>query len=298
MAKRQRVRLGFAILLLAALVACGPLGTQSSPSPAESGGLSRGGYDMAKAAPPPSGAEQPASPAEGGVLLAYSYSIGIEAPKERVAPLVASHEKACMDAGPKLCQVLGSSVNAYGEDQVSGYLNLRAEPDWLAGFRATIEGDAVKFGGRITSNAVSTEDLTQFIVDSEARLEAKKILRERIKALLETRQGSLSDVLAAERELANVQGEIDAMTASLAAARARIAMSALSISYQSDPETSVSMFKPLVEAVSNFGRNSMASLGEAIDFVARAWPFFLIGLFALWVLRAVIRGWRRSRAKG
>ncbi len=244
----------------------------------------------AEPAPPP-GAE----PGEqAGLMLAYSYSMGIKAPKEAVGSLKSAHEKVCMDAGPKLCQVLGSSVNSWGEDYVSANLNLRAAPDWLAGFRESIAADADKAGGRVTSNNVNTEDLTAYLVDIEARLEAKLALRDRIRQLLETRDGTLSDILAAERALADVQGEIDSMTAQRAAARARVDMSALSISYESDPETSTGAFKPLGEAFKSFFRTSIASLAAAVNFVARAWPFFLIAMGVLFVLRAWWRG-RRSK---
>lgn len=232
--------------------------------------------------------------ANAGVMLAYSYSMGVTAPKGAIAPLVAAHERACVAAGVKVCQVLGSSVNSYGEDQVSGYLNLRAEPAWLETFRGAVASDAEKSGGELTSNTVSTEDLTQFIVDNSARLEAKKALRERIKTLLETREGSLNDVLAAERALADVQGEIDSMTASLEAAKARVAMSALSISYASDPEKSYSMFKPLAEAFSAFGRTSMQSLADTVNFIARTWPYFILGLIVLAILRIWWRGRKRK----
>lgn len=247
-------------------------------------------YSDAKIAPSePAPGQEPGE--QAGVMLAYSYSMGIEAPKNAVALLKEAHEKACTDAGPKLCQVLGSSVNSWGEDQVSAYLNLRAEPAWLATFRGSIASDADKAGGRLTANTVNTEDLTTYIVDLEARLAAKLALRERIKNLLETRDGSLSDILAAERALAEVQGEIDSMTAQRAAARARVAMSALSLSYQSDPVTSTGIFKPLTASFKGFFRTSVSSLAAAVDFVARAWPFFLVALGVLFVLR----GWWRGR---
>lgn len=247
--------------------------------------------DGAMPAPPPGPGGDVAN---AGIMLAYSYSMGIEAPKAAIAPLVAAHERACVEAGAKICQVMGSSVNSYGEDQVSGYLNLRAEPKWLEAFRGGVASDAEKSGGELTANTVSTEDLTQYIIDTSARLDAKKTLRERIRTLLETREGTLNDVLAAERALADVQGEIDSMTASLEAARARVAMSALSISYASDPETSVSMWKPLSEAFSAFGRTSMQSLADAVNFIARTWPFFILGLIVLGILRVWWLGRRRK----
>lgn len=273
-----------------------PIANAPAPEAAAVSGRVAYAGDGDQAGPQPQGSGE--QPSEAGVFLAYSYSMGIEAPKTVIASLVAAHQSACAAAGPSICQVLGSSVTTYGEDQVSGYLNIRAEPNWLGTFRGSIASDAEKSGGELVSNSVSTEDLTQFIVDSEARLDAKNALRERIRALLETREGSLADVLAAERELANVQAEIDAMTATLAVARARVAMSALAVSYQTDPEASVSIWKPLAEAFGDFGRTSAASLAGAVNFIARSWPFFLIGLFGLWVLRVWLRGWRNRGIKG
>lgn len=243
---------------------------------------------QAQSPPPPPEAEAPA-----GVMLAYSYSMGVSAPKGAVEPMMATHQQQCAAAGPDVCQVLGSSVNSWGEDQVSARLNLRAEPQWLESFRAGIAADAGEAGGKLTENTVRAEDLTRYIVDMDARLEAKKTLRDRIKVLLETNEGSLSDVLAAERALSDVQGEIDSMTAQLRAARARVSMSTLNISYQSDPETSVGLFKPLMQAFGDFGRTSVESLAEAVRFVARAWPFFIVLIISL----AILRGWWRGRRK-
>jgi len=207
--------------------------------------------------------------------------------------MMNAHQQQCIDAGPAVCQVLGSSVNSWGDDSVSANLNLRAAPQWLEGFRGGIASDADEAGGKLTSNTVRADDLTQYIVDMDARLEAKKTLRDRIRVLLETNEGSLSDVLAAERALSDVQGEIDSMTAQLRTARARVAMSALNISYQSDPETSVGVFKPLMQAFGDFGRTSVESLAEAVRFVARSWPFFIV----LMIVLAVLRGWWRGRRK-
>lgn len=291
-------RLALAAASAAALAACSQEADQYASAPAEAvmakeaGRVAYAGDAAVSPAPPPAPGGDVAN---AGVMLAYSYSMAIEAPKAAIAPLAKAHERACLDAGPAVCQVMGSSVNSYGEDQVSAYLNLRAEPTWLATFRGAIASDAEKAGGELTANTVNAEDLTQYILDTGARLDAKKTLRERIKGLLETREGSLNDILAAERALADVQGEIDAMTAQLDAAKARVAMSSLSISYSSDPETSVSMWKPLSEAFRGFGRTSMQSLAEAVTFVARSWPALILVLIVLTILRVWWRG-RRKRA--
>lgn len=240
----------------------------------------------AEAAPAPPSVQ--IQPVQAGVMLAYSYAMGVKAPKDRIEPLVAAHTKACIDAGPALCQVLGSSVNSYNDEQVSGYLNIRAEPNWLTSFRAMISGDAADAGGKIIQNTVSAEDLTTQITDTQARLEAKLALRDRIKALLERRDGTLSDALQAERELANVQGEIDSMTAQLEVMKARVAMSALTISYETDLNKSGVAYNPVADAFADFGRVTLESLARVIRFVSASW-FPAICLFVLlYVLRLLV----------
>jgi hypothetical protein len=281
------------------LAACSEQGADvaySEAAPTVAGNAARAAADSSMPAPPPS-PEPPQPGAQAGVMLAYSYSVGIEAPKQAIAPLVAMHERKCAEAGPSLCQVLGSSVQSYGEDSVSAYLNIRAEPKWLATYRASLAGDAQGAGGKISSNTVSTEDLTAYIIDTQARLDAKTALRDRIRKLLDSREGTLNDVLAAERALAEVQGEIDSMKAQLEAAKARVAMSVLSISYQSDPETSVGVFKPLAEAFSSFGRTLVASLAEVVNFVAAAIIPFVLALLALAVVLRVLKSVLRGRKK-
>ena len=291
-----RIRFLTAGVLLLAIAAC-----DSSAPPAEydapAEGLARIGIAQtdsiaSAASQPDQSSPEAAAQGEAGALLAYRYDMGISAPASRVKGLVAAHENACRQAGPQTCQILGSSTRQWGEDQISGSLNLRATPDWLAAFRASIAKDAKNVGGRITADTVQAEDLTRLIIDVEARLEAKKTLRERIRALLATSEGSLADVLAAERALSDVQGEIDAMTAQLKAARARVDMSTLHISYASDPKTSGGAFRPLTRAFGDFGRASIQSIADAVTFIAKAWPFFILLLVALTIMRF---WWRRRK---
>jgi hypothetical protein len=291
--KARFIRLAIAPMTALALIACSPPEGRSSSGPDVEVASAPYGAQEERLRNADEAASQPQEQA-GGMMLAYSYSMGIAAPKDKIPPMLEAHQRACIDAGPSLCQVLGSSINSWSEDYASANLNLRAEPEWLKTFRESITADAENAGGRITSNSVQTEDLTQYIIDVDARLEAKKALRDRIKIILEEREGTLSDMLAAERALAEVQGEIDSMTASLEAAKKRVAMSMLSISYSSDPETSYGLFKPLREAFGDFARTSVESLAAAVNFVARAWPFFIVGLIALAILRFWWRGRRRA----
>src|SRR5262249_41203607 len=140
---------------------------------------------VAGAPPPPPSGQPPASGTPpGGVLLAYAYAMTLETPAAHVTPVMKKHEAECVQAGPALCQVLGSSTTAMGETDIRGQLQLRAEPRWLKKFRDGLAGDAKAAGGRVTSDAVTSEDLTRSIVDTEAQLRAQKELRGRLEELV------------------------------------------------------------------------------------------------------------------
>jgi hypothetical protein len=131
-----------------------------------------------------------------------------------------------------------------------------------------------------------SEDLTRAITDTDARLRALKSLRTRIEALIASRPGKLSDLLEAERELARVQGEIDSFESNLSVMRARVAMSAMDLTYQSrEVAVGGGTFAPLSDAFTSFFSIMARSLAALIVFFAALLPFALvlgpIGYFGL-----------------
>jgi hypothetical protein len=246
--------------------------------------------------PTPTGGTQPSQQTlPGAVLLAYSYATQLEAPARAVPSLLKAHQDACTAAGPSVCQVLGASTNAIGEDEVSGTLNLRAEPKWLAAFRAKLEGDAQAARGKLVGQSVSTEDLTRAITDTDATLKSRKTLRDRLTGLLATRDGKLSDLLEIERELARVQGEIDSYESNLAVMRGRVSMSDLTVNYASaSAPVTGGTFAPIAQAVTGFMGTVASGIGAIISLIALVLPWLVVLVPAAWFgLR-----WRAQRAGG
>lgn len=238
----------------------------------------------ADASPPPSGAKESLAPAPVSVpLLAYSYSYQLEAGASRIPGLLKKHEKACVDAGPAVCQVIGSSTRSIGKDEVQASLELRAEPNWLKRFRDGLEGDAKGAGGGLVGAAVESEDLSRAIIDTEAALRAKRALRDRLEGLIASRPGKLQELLEVERELARVQAELDAAESELKVMRTRVATSKLTIEYSSigvmAPDNAV---RPLGEALSGALSNFMRALGALITIVSFTAPFLLVIVPLVW----------------
>jgi hypothetical protein len=257
----------------------------------------------APAAPPPpvDGRDQQQSgpqPPQGGgtaspiLFLAYTFSRGLEIPSERLAGVMDMHVQACQAAGPRVCQLIGSNRTGDPQSYMEGYVSFRAEPMWLRTFIAGLEAQADQAGGRIIAENVTSEDLTRQIVDTEARLRAQTALRDRLQELLRSRPGRLADLLEVERELARVQGEIDAVQSALAVMRTRVAMSELTISYRSAPRPVGSdTFEPLRNAFANFLGIVVAGFAAIITIIAGLIPVAIVVVPLVWL---ALR-WRKRR---
>jgi hypothetical protein len=88
--------------------------------------------------------------------------------------------------------------------------------------------DSVAALGKVEARAVGAVDVTDPVIDAQARLDALRGSRDRLRQLLE-RAGTVQDVIAVERELARVQGEVESLDARLNALRSQIALSDLAV---------------------------------------------------------------------
>lgn len=306
-------RFAVGLILACALAACGQYdafpgsGGESAPSEADgslgnfSMGRASGAEDAreeapaaapAPATPPSQGApSQPAGPTPV-LYLAYSYAMGLEVPSGRLTGVMDRHIEACQQAGPRLCQLIGSNRSGDPESYMEGYVSLRAEPGWLRTFVGGLSREVDEAGGRIVSETTNTEDLTRQIVDTEARLRALTALRDRLQQLLRERPGRLADLLEVERELARVQGEIDAIQSSLAVMRTRVAMSELTLQYRSAPRPVGSdTFEPLRHAFANFLGIVVAGFAAIITLIAGLIPIAIVVVPIAWLLLK----WRKRR---
>lgn len=314
----KRILTALAACAVIALAGCGRADNAQNEAPSEKssamdmarGGAAGGGAgaDIAVTAteaaapaaapvpppPPPPPPGQPPSPGTppGAVYLAYAYAYGLEVPFDEVSPVMKRHEKQCVDAGPARCQVLGSSTNSFGEYDNRGQLQLRGEPVWLKTFRDGLSGDAKTAGGKVTSETVTTEDLTRQLIDTEARVRQTRTLRDRLQALLASRPGRLADLLDVERELARVQGDIDSMESNLAVMRTRVSMSTLTVDYTSAgaPVTDRTL-EPITQALVRFIGIVAEGIGAMIQLVAYALPWIAL----LWLIGWLLRLWSRRR---
>lgn len=248
------------------------------------------------AAPEPVAASGGGAVPVAGAMLAFRYDAGLTLPADQIRPMLAAHEKACVAAGPAVCQVVGSRIAQQSDDALDGSLDIRARPDFAQNFVASLEGDAAKAKGRFEQSRTS-EDLTRQIIDTEASLRAKTTLRDRLQALLKDRPGRLSDLLETEQALANVQQEIDSAQSILAEMKTRVATSQVSVRYVTlNTLISGGDFNPLDQAANDFFRNMASALAAIITLISFLIPWLIVLIPLGWLLRRGLK-WLLSRRK-
>ena len=228
--------------------------------------------------------------------IAYSHSLGMRIPVKSIEPVMAGHVASCNAAGPSKCIVTNSWFNSYSDDEASASLQMRATPEWIEVFLNGVDAEAEEVGGEVTNRQTTAEDLTVSIIDTDARLNAQQTLQRRLEELLANRDGKLGDILATERELARVNGEIDSLKSSLKALRLRVEMSKLSVNYETKRNpVSQGALSPIGHAFGEFFYNLSSALAAVITAFAVGLPWLLlIGVF-LWVWLKLI--WPRIRRK-
>ena len=82
--------------------------------------------------------------------------------------------------------------------------------------------------GEVTRRSLTATDVTDAIVDADARLKNLELSRDRLSALFDKAQDA-GQAVEVEKELARVQGEIESLGARLKSLRARVALAKLEV---------------------------------------------------------------------
>ncbi|WP_159445473.1 DUF4349 domain-containing protein [Rhizobacter sp. OV335] len=197
---------------------------------------------------------------------------------------------ACAAAG---CEVLNAALERNDERHpATATLEARVPPERLQAFLAHL-GSL----GRTGLNARTAEDKTDTVLDTEARLKNQTAFRDHLRVLMSTPGAKLKDLIEVERELVQVQSELD----SLAAQRKVLANETdkvhMSISFRAQPSViETGMWEPVTDALRSAGHVVAVSVGVLITAAVGLLPWIVVLGLAGWGVRAAWR--RRARRRG
>ena len=249
--------------------------------------------------PPAPGAET--GPATGEIpvslpQIAYSYAFGFRVDTDRMAPLQQRHADLCESKGSDACRIISMQQSGSSGDYAYGHLRLAVAADLARDFGKELAGAADDAGGEQISSSITGEDLSKRIVDTEARLRARTLLRDRLMEVLRSRKGTVAELVEAERGVAQVNEEIDQASSWLAEMRGRVAFSDVEITYQSEARTAGGFWNPIRTALNSIGGTLGVTIATLIVVLTAILPWLLLLALAIWGWRkAGLRLWRRKQ---
>jgi hypothetical protein len=240
----------------------------------------------------------PTSLVPGVPRIAYVYEYGYRVPADQISALQRRHADYCEAQGPQVCRILSLEQSDADGDSAAGTLELAVASDRARKFGFDLSKAATAAGGKEVRTSISGEDLSKQIVDTEARLRARSLLRDRLMEVLANRKGSVTELVEAERGVAEVNEEIDQARSWLADMKGRVEFSRLSISYATEfaaaPAQSGSFIAPISAVFSGIGAILGKTVAVLIALMAMALP---IGLLCL-LIRLALRKWRDKFGRG
>ena len=232
--------------------------------------------DSSEIAPIPAGMPQ----------LAYDYGMSFEMDSGEIGKLMRRHANLCEQQGPASCRIVGMDLSGRAEDDdVRGKLSLAVAANHARAVTALLEDEAADAGADLASSSIGSEEVSKQIVDTEARIRTREQLRDRLTEVLRTRNGSVNDLVEAERQVAAVNEEIDQARSWLAETRGRVAFSRLDIDYAPASGASGEFIAPIESALGSVGGLLGKTIAALIILLALALPL-LGALFGVrWILR-------------
>jgi hypothetical protein len=152
--------------------------------------------------------------------------------------------------------------------------------------------------GTIEQQQVTTQDITKAYADLETRLEVKQQAAERIRTIMASRTGDLSDVLAAERELERLTSEIEVMLGEQRYYDHLIATSTLHVTLSQRRGVIKGVFQPIRNALWNSIEVVGISIGAIISLTAFAVPWTVVGFLAFLIGTRIRRKRRKTPGDG
>lgn len=260
---------------------------QSAPSRAMS-------VSAKQAAPAPqAGAAEQAKDAQAATrrYLALSHHLVIASSGQ---DLQAQFDGAMSRALALGAEVLSARIGKEGPlHRPSAELSLRLPPQAVEGFLASLSNAQAQ----IQSHQRDSEDKTDQVIDAEARIQNLTDLRDRLRAMLASRPGSIKDVLDIEKELANTQAQLDTVAGLRKALANETDKVLVRIEFQARLGVQENgFFAPVSYALQDAGRVLVQSLAGLITFVAAVLPWLLILVPGAWLIRRGFRAMRERRA--
>ncbi len=241
------------------------------------------GMKVESAAMAPAPAKEQTPGGKTPSFLAYEHSLSVDTEEQKVVTIVEAAQAACRQAADELCAVLESRVSS--GRAASASLKFRAKPNGIRKIVAALSKQA-----DVTNQSTTAEDLEAPIADAAKKLAMLKDYRSKLEALRGRASNDVDALIKVNRELAQVQSELEASEGRHARLVQRVETEILNVFIRSVEHRS--FWRPIGFAVSDFGGNLSEGISIAITGIAFLIPWVIVLIIVVWGSRKL---WRRRK---
>jgi hypothetical protein len=151
--------------------------------------------------------------------------------------------------------------------------------------------------GQVTADTQGSEDVTDQLVDLDARLANARATEQRLNDIMKNRAGKLSDVLEVEREISRVRLEIEQMDAQRLNTNRRVTYATITLEIDEVRKAGLesgplSLTTRLRVAAADGLEAALESIVGAVLFILRAGPALLLWIAAGFLMWTLVRRWK------
>ena len=227
---------------------------------------------------------------EQGQGVAVTYRFTLRVPNVQAEALQQKHVAECKKLG---CEVLNTSIDRSNDGRISARASIRIKPESFDAFEAILAAPPAE----VTSRSRSAEDLNMPIHDLERRLEMKTVLRDRLTAMLRDQTAkTAADLITIEKELAQIQSDIESITAQRDGLRIRTDNVRIEIDYRGAASSlGGADLTPIYQAVGAINQTAVNSVSWLISSLAAIVPWLPMIALIWWLSRRGMRHWRSRK---
>jgi hypothetical protein len=218
--------------------------------------------------------------------LAYEHTLSIEAAEQNVVPIVDAALAACRQAAADECTALESTLSSGSSRQAT--LKFRAKPAGIRALKALLSKQ-----GEVAAQSTNAEDLAGPIEDGARKIAMLQNYRAKLEALLARANIEVDPLIKLNRELAEVQSQLEALNGTQAHLVRRVDTEILRVSISAEHHRA--FWAPVSAALSRFGENLSEGFSGMITGMAYLIPWGLVLGVLVFGVRKLRRRWRLKK---
>jgi hypothetical protein len=178
---------------------------------------------------------------------------------------------------------ISNSNLAYEGSRLENTLVIRVQNEFFTELLNEID----KHATYVHYRNVRTQDVTKEFVDLESRLKTKREVEERYKEILRKKAGTIEELLAAERQIGELQEEIEATISRINLLKDQVSYSTINLTYyetvsdQMVAEEEDSVWTKFGEAFSSGGKGAL----QFLIAITNVWPVIILAIVAFLAIK-------------